>query len=144
MKLIHKTLILGLVLFGGMAMAEEEATDPVVIARQDLMKANGAAVKVLGDMVKGTTPFDAAAAEAAKARLIEDAKAIPATFQAQSSDPGSEAKPEVWTNWDDFVAKAEALASAAQAVDATSVEGLTNGLGTVGGTCKACHTAYRM
>ena len=39
MKLIMKTLIAGLVMSAGIAYAEVEATDPVVIARQDPIRA---------------------------------------------------------------------------------------------------------
>lgn len=144
MKFLTKALVTSLVMAAGIAYAEVEATDPVVIARQDLMKANGGAVKVLSDMASGATAFDAAAAEAAKAKLISDAAEIPAKFEANPVDAGSGAKPEVWTNWDDFVAKGKALGTAASAMDATSLDGVKAGLGAVGGACKDCHTTYKM
>lgn len=144
MRLIDKTLALGLVFAAGMAVAQQQATDPDVIARKDLMRANAGAAKVLGDMAGGKTAFDQAAADAAKAMLIRDAKATPAAFQTQASDPASKAKPEIWTNWDDFVAKAGALAAAAEALDTSSVETIGAGMGGIGGACAACHRAYQM
>jgi cytochrome c556 len=143
MKLMTKTLVLGLVLSGGMAMAQD-ATDPTVVAWKNLMRANGGAAKVLGEMAGGKTAFDQAAAEAAKAKLIEDAKATPAAFQTQASDPASRAMPEIWTNWDDFVAKSGALLAAAEALDVSSAETIGAGMGAVGGACGACHKAYQV
>lgn len=125
--------------------AEGEAQDPTVKARQELMEGVGAAAKTLGGMAGDKAPFDAAAAEAAKAALVAAAAEIPARFEPQASDPASEAKPEIWTNWDDFAAKADALKVAAEGMDATTLDGVKAAMGgALGGACKACHTAYRM
>ena len=144
MSFLKTTLVLGLVLAGGVAIAEEAAKDPTVIAWKELMGKNGAAAKVLGEMAGGKTAFDAAAAAAARDTLIADAKAIPAAFKTQAADPASGAKPEIWANWDDFVAKSVALNAAAEALDVTSVETIGAGMGAIGGACKACHSAYKM
>ncbi len=88
--------------------------------------------------------FDAAAAEAAKAEHVAVSAEIAAKFEAQATDPESEAKPEIWTNWDDFVAKANDLNTAAAALDASSLDGVKAGMGAIGGACGACHKAYRM
>ena len=141
MKTLAKTLILGLVMVGGIAFAA--ASDPDVKARQMLMQANGAAMKTLSGMAKGEVAFDAAAAGAAKAALVADAADTPAKFTNNAADPASKAKPEIWTNWDDFVAKSNGLGTAAAALDVTSLDGIKAGLGAVGGACGACHQAYK-
>jgi cytochrome c556 len=142
MKLAAKTLVLGLALVAGAAIAAE-ATDPTVRERQVLMDTIGMNTGILGKMAGGETPFDAAAAEAAKAALATAAAEIPAKFEPQATDPKSTAKAEIWTNWDDYVAKANALKAAAEAVDATTLEGVQAGMGAIGGSCRDCHTAYR-
>lgn len=142
MKFTAKILVLGLLMAGGVALAEG-ATDPDVKARQDVMDANGAAAKTLGGMASGKVAFDAAAAQAAKEALIADAKKIPEVFKNQATDPASKAKPDIWTSWDDFAAKAEDLGKAAEAMDASSLDGVKAGMGAVGAACKACHTAYK-
>lgn len=144
MKLKITAIALGMAMTAGMAFAQAMATDPIVIAQKDLMKSFGAASKTLGGMAGGQVAFDAAAAEAAKAALVAGAADIPAKFEVAGSDPASEAKPEIWTNWEDYLVKAKALGDAAAAMDATTVEGVQAGMGAIGGTCKACHTAYRM
>ncbi|MEO8241848.1 MAG: cytochrome c [bacterium] len=138
-----KTLILGLVMVGGIALAQSKATDPDVKARQTIMDHNGGAMKVLVDMIKGATPFDAAAADAAKATLVEDAAAIPAAWTVNATDPESHSKPEIWTNMEDFTAKAGALGTAAAALDTTSLDGIKAGMDALGGACGACHKAYK-
>lgn len=142
MKLTLTALTLGAALIGGIALAAE-ATDPNVIGRQNLMKSFGGAAKTLGGMAGGGA-YDAAAAEAAKATLVAGAANIAAKYKTQGADPASEAKPEIWTNWDDFLVKAKALGNAASAMDASSLEGVQAGMGAIGGACKDCHTTYRM
>lgn len=144
MKFSTKAIVAGLMLVAGVAFAETEATDPLVIAQKDLMKTFGGAAKTLGNFAGGKAAFDAAAAEAAKAVLVAGSTEIHVKFEKAGSDPASEAKPEIWTSWDDFVAKANALNTAATALDATTLESVQAGMAAVGGACKACHTAYRL
>ncbi len=143
MKIVTKSLILGLIMVGGVALAQSKATDPDVNARQTLMGNNGGAMKVLVGMAKGQAEFDAAAAEAAKATLLADSAEIAAKFTNNASDPASKAKPEIWTNWDDFVAKAGGLTAAAEAMDTSSLDGVKAGVAAIGGACGACHTPYK-
>jgi cytochrome c556 len=144
MKLI-KAFALGAVLAAGAAYAQQEPTDPNAVARSGLMKMVGMNTGILGNMAGGKEPFDAAKAEGAKAALIEAAGKIEATFMEQgAADPASEAKPEIWANWDDFLVKAKALGAAAEAVDVASAESIGAGMGAIGGACKDCHTTYRV
>ena len=140
-----KLIALAAVVAAGVAYAEVEPTDPNVIARQGLMSMIGKNTGVLGGMASGKTPYDAAAAAAAKAALIEASAKIEATFKDQGgADPASEAKAEIWTNWEDFLKKSTALNTAATAVDVASVETIGAGMGALGGACKDCHTTYRV
>lgn len=143
MKLKARTIIAGLMLVSGVAIAAE-ATDSTVKAWQELMDGQGGAVKALGGMASGEVAFDAAAAEAAKATLIANSTEIAAKFQTQAADPASKASPDIWTNWDDFVAKATALNTAAAALDVASAETIKAGMASVGGACKDCHTKYKL
>lgn len=143
MKHATKALALGLALIAGVAMAAE-ATDPTVKARQELMDVIGMNTGILGKMAGGETPFDAAAAEGAKAAIAGAAAEIAAKFEPQAADPKSTAKEDIWANWDDFVKKGDALKAAAEAMDATTLEGVQAGMGAIGGSCKDCHTTYRI
>ena len=140
-----KALIIGAVLSAGAAFAEEERTDPNAIARAELMTTIGKNIGIIGDMAGGKTAFDAAAAEGAKAALVEATGKVEATFKDQgAADPASEAKPEIWANWDDFLKKATAASDAAGALDVASLDTVKAGMGALGGACKDCHTTYRI
>ena len=142
MKLSPQSVFLALILVGGVALAAG-AVDPAVTARQDLMAASGAAMKTLGGMASAKIAFDATAAEAAKQVLIANAAGTLVVFKNQASDPAGHASNSIWTAWDDFSAKAGDMGTAAAALDTTSAESVAAGLGAIGGTCKACHTAYK-
>ena len=144
MRTFAKTLCISALLMTGAAFAAVTATDPDVIARKDLMKTIGGAAKTLGGMASGEVAHDAAAAEAAKQAMIAAAAEIEAKFTNNAADPASEAKPEVWTNWNDFLAKGKALGDAAGALDVASADSIGAGMGAIGGACKACHTDYRV
>ncbi len=144
MKLL-KAFAIGAVLAASAAYAQDaEPTDPNAIARSQLMKIVGMNTGILGNMAGGKEPYDAAKAEGAKAALIDASTKIEATFMEQGgADAASEAKPEIWANWDDFLVKAKALGTAAGAVDVASAESIGAGMGAIGGACKDCHTTYR-
>lgn len=125
-------------------LAHADATNPVVIERMKTMKAIGGAMKTLADMAKGEAEFDTAKADAAVATMGKNAGDIAAKFEANETDPETEALPAIWENWDDFVKKSEDLVMASNSVASITDEAaLGAALGQLGGTCKACHRDYR-
>lgn len=143
MKFVTKALVAGFVLSATVVFAGK-STDPDAKGRQDLMDIVGMNTGILGDMAGGKAAFDAAKAETAKAAIIAAAGQIPKVFEAKGTDAESKAKPEIWTNWDDFLKDAAAMGTAASALDATTVEGVQAGMAGLGGACKDCHTEYRL
>ena len=141
----------GLLVFGAtlaiatVALAHTGVKNPTVLARMHTMLLIGDATKVLGEMAKGTTPFDAAKAEEALASIAAKAADVPALFKAQEDDPKSEALPAIWEDYEDFSAKAKALEIAASeaAGSLTSVQEVGAALQSIGQTCKGCHSQYR-
>ncbi|SMX30654.1 c-type cytochrome [Actibacterium lipolyticum] len=144
MNPLGKMAALALILGVSAAVAHSKVQNEAVKARMESMSAIGSSMKALGKMAKGEANFDAGRAELAVATIVEQAEAVPALFKAPETDPETEAKPEIWSNWDDFVAKSEALVGVAQSVDTNSLTGVQAGLGKIGGTCKACHSDYRI
>lgn len=140
-----KAVVIGAVLMSGAAFAKGDRTDPNAKARSDLMRVVGKNTGILGDMAGGKVAYDAAAAEAAKVALVEAAGQIETAFKDQgAADPASEAKPEIWTNWEEFLADAKVLGDAAAAMDVSSAETIGAGMGALGGACKDCHTEFRI
>jgi len=144
MKMI-KIAAIGVILAAGAAFAEGTATDPAAMQREGVMKEIGKNMGILGGMAKGEVAYDATAAGAAQAGLLLNSTIIHSAFETQGGeDATSEAKPEIWTSWDDFVKKADALTAAVTAADVSLAEAIGASLGSIGGTCKDCHTTYRM
>ncbi|WP_395003737.1 cytochrome c [Cypionkella sp.] len=144
MSMTTKAIASVFILLASSAFAETEASDPAAIARENLMKSFGGAAKTLGQMAGGQAAYDATAAAAAKASLTTGAAEIAAAFAAPTMDPADKTSPDVWKNWDDFLAKGKALGDAAAALDVASAESIGAAMGAIGGACKDCHTLYRM
>lgn len=144
MRLMTKTLALGLIFAATVATAHEHVKNPVVNDRMHVMENMKNATGIMGDMMKGERPFDVAIATKAKSDLAAASAEVVAKFQANEMDPASEASPKIWENYADFTAKAEAMVSAAEAIDTSSLDGLKGSFRAVGGSCKACHEAYRV
>lgn len=127
------------------AFAHQGVQNPAVKARMAAMSAISEHMKSLGMMARGATAFDAEAARAAAAAIADHAAAVPGLFEANETDPRSEARPEIWTNFEDFGAKAAELESIAAGLSAsiTAPEDLGPALGGLGANCRSCHSVYR-
>lgn len=141
MTLRHLSLILCLAATG--ASAHDKVKDPSVKARMQLMKEIRQATATLGTMAKDPDTYSKKRAEAARASLLSLSGRVPVAFQDAATDPASEADPAIWRNWADFTAQADALTSAARALDAGSAGGVAAGMRAVGAACSSCHKPYR-
>lgn len=142
----RSTLILcATVLFAGAAFAHTGVKNAAVKARMDAMSGIGAEMKVLGQMAKGVTSFDQKAVQAAAASIAKLAAETPALFKANEDDPKSEAKAEIWANFDDFVKLSRDLEETASALSTSIASRADVGLAmkSLGSSCQACHKAYR-
>lgn len=140
-KIISTTAALVMI---GAAIHAHSVENPAVQKRMGVMKEIKGAMGVLGGMAKGAVAFDATAANAAQTTLIEQSGMVAAVFEANETDPKSEALPSIWENWDTFVEMADDLTFAAEGLDATSLDGIRGGLGNIGASCGACHKKFRM
>lgn len=141
-------LKLGLIgaVFAVGAVTAAFAADDVIAARQDLMKKNGAAAKIAVSMLKGETPYDAAAAASAATTIADDMMVFPTLFPAGSETGDTKAGPAIWTDPDGFKAAADAAVTAAKAAAeaaAAGPEAFGAAFQAVGAACGACHQKYR-
>ncbi|HSD92482.1 MAG TPA: cytochrome c [Methyloceanibacter sp.] len=138
-------LSLALAVFATLALAHEGATG-VVKERMDLMDRQKDDMKIIGDMAKGKTPFDAAKAAEAARDISVTAKKIPELFPEGSLHGDTEALPAIWKDWDRFTGNAEDLdrvaSELATALDADSAD-WTGAFKQVVEACKACHQDFR-
>ena len=141
-----RAVALGCLTFTTIALAHEGATG-VVKERMDLMKGQQDAMKLIGEMAKGKTPFDAAKASAAAREIETTAKQIHKLFPEGSDGGPSEALPAIWGQWDRFSGDADDLAEVAGAL-VNSFDGSTHDdwkaeFKRVTNACKSCHQDFR-
>jgi len=117
------------------------SAEDAVAKRQETMKLNGATLKTAGSLT---------GADAVKAAetLIADFSNLTVLFpEGSDSVKGTEAKAEIWQNWDTFqgllkqgVINATAMKAAAEAGDAAAYGASIKALG---GLCGQCHQQFR-
>ncbi|MEO6012771.1 MAG: cytochrome c [Devosia sp.] len=114
--------------------------DQLVEMRQAHMKENGG-------ILRGAAQLTGADAVAAATTLLQNFTDFPALFKEGSITDKSGAKPEIWTNWEDFKARFDKDSAAAQAMlvaaTAGDTAGYTAAIQEIGGSCGGCHQAYR-
>ena len=137
-------LVAGLVL----VQAQEAEEDPVLVYRQKLMKGHGASMGSIGDILKYKLPYSPEHIATHAKNINMFSKLIPDAFEKKSPEGMTDAKPEVWANWDDFVAKSQALGDAsAKLADAASGGGemrtIMPHVKGLGDACRGCHNTYR-
>jgi cytochrome c556 len=132
----------------GAAMAQDALQ--VVEKRQDAMKAQGKATAAIKAYTEDKG--DIAAARAAGAELVKIVPQIPGLFPQKTGMadyPGkSYAKPDIWAQWDKFVAavnvantRATELNAALTAGDKAAITAAFAAMGKDG--CSGCHTPFR-
>lgn len=139
-----RTIIITVSLVAATALwAHSGVKDPQVKARMDGMDVLAEQTKILGQMAKGATEFDAAKVQSALAVMADEADQVQALFEPKADDPKSEALPTIWTEWDKFAMHADDLVAAIAVADGSSAAALGQTLRGIGGACGACHKDYR-
>ena len=101
----------------------------------------------MGAMVRGKTPFDRTQFALRADRVAALAPQLLEGFPKDSAVGKSEARPEIWSSWPDFVSKmktfeteSKKLAEIAHGTDEAAMKAQ---FGKVGASCKACHDKYK-
>jgi len=142
-------VLVALTLTTAPAVAQDAFAGPVK-ARQGQFQIMAINLGLLGNMAKGEAPYDAEIAQNAADSLVGLSMIYPGHLFVEGSDmdalEGNRAKPTIWTDNADFLAKWEAFGEGAlvmQAAAGNGVEALGPALGAIGGTCGDCHKAHR-
>ena len=151
MKTLRIAIALGLaVAVSGIGAAQAQDALQVIEKRQDAMKAQGKATAAIKAYTEDKG--DIAAARAAGADLVKIVPQIPGLFPQKTGMaeyPGkSFAKPEIWAQWDKFVAqvnvanqRANELNAALAGGDKAAITAAFAAMGKDG--CGGCHTPFR-
>lgn len=150
MRPVRTILILSLAALGvaGAAEAAKVNIRAVMHERHEGMESVGKAFKALRREFDSSSP-NAATVRASANQIATLANRSSGWFPKGSGPEAGKtgAKPEIWRNWPDFVAKERAFQKSAQAFRSAAATGDMNAakarFADLGGTCKACHDKYR-
>lgn len=146
MNILRPTAIAGLALCLSVALAQAGGHSPIE-KRQAAMKTIGGSTKTIGDMLKGSTAFDAAKANAAMAAMQGAMAGFGDYFPEGSESATSEAAPAIWTDragFDAVLAKFKADIDAGVAAAPGDQAGVQAAFGQIAANCKTCHQGYRV
>ena len=150
MKRLRLTLVALLVVIVGSALmlsgAQAQDDEHILGYRQKVMKSMGASMGAIGDILKHKLPFAGHIAVHA-ADISRMSAVVEESFEKEITEGRTDAKPEVWQDWDKFVAAAEALeaegaklADIAASGDMAAIGGQVKALGKA---CGDCHKPFR-
>ena len=142
---VTKLLILIFVTISSFAFAHSGVKDKNVKERMMVMKEMASNTKIVGQMLKGKTSFDANEAKLALERLSSLSLETPKVFKINATDPKSEAKSVIWDEFDKFTRLSKDLAETAILLAGSigTIDDLRPTLRGVSSGCKACHSQYR-
>lgn len=140
-------VLLALVL-ASIATARQSNLDTELMRRMNTMIAARAALSVLGKMARGRVVFNRGHAKAARHDLIAALRTIPRRFRKPHTNTGkgtsiTQARPEIWTRWDEFSIRAASAKRAARAIRVNSLPALQSTLPRLLRTCLDCHRVFR-
>jgi cytochrome c556 len=148
MKTFLILLAVSIGISGGPVVAQD--ADAAIKARQGQFRIMALNLATLGAIAKGETEYDAEVAQTAAANLVTisqiDQRLNWPKDSSQMDTANTRAEVEIWDNYDDFIAKWEEFGGAALAMQEAAGNGVDDiraAMGTLGGTCKACHERYR-
>ena len=135
------------VLLTGTALAQFAKTEDAVKYRQSAMFLIGQHFSRMGAVVKGEAPYNKEAFEK-NAVLVESLYRLPLeAFLTPGSDKGSGMKAEALSQKEKFAQMHKAteaeLAKLVAAAKAGDMNAIKPQFGAAGGSCKACHDAFR-
>ena len=130
---------------------DDDPIEQAIEARHGFYQMLAINMGTLAGMAKGDIAYDEAQATTAAANIEAlTGYDLPSLFiegsgRGQTSEETA-AKPDIWTNMDDFRAKFAGLAEAATGASEAVKGGADKAgavVGKIGAACKACHDSYR-
>src|ERR1700737_4351212 len=146
--MIRTVVVAGVLLLGvGAVMAQQD----VAVKQDNLMRAQGKSMYVvILKTVKGETPYDQKAIDAAIAQLEQSVPTLPTTFATNPKEDVVNAtygsSPKVWRNKADFDSKVPPVGKALVDVKGKikDVASLKVAFDAIQAKCTDCHETYRL
>ncbi len=134
------------------ALAHGGATG-IIKTRMDQMGDISKAMKTMAKMVKGEIAYDVGQVRKLSLDISNlGGSALTRLFPKHSLDPPTEARSEIWQNWEEFERDAVEMQRAALALSKGAANAGGRGdvgspfslFGELAGTCKSCHDEFRI
>ena len=140
-------LAVAAIAFSAPASAQFQKPEDAVKYRQSALTVMGTHFGRIGAMANGRVPFDAKSAQDS-AHIVATMSTLPwAGFTANTESIKSRAKPEIWKEQAKFKDASEKMMAEAAKLEVAAKTGnldaVKTAFGAVGGSCKACHDAFR-
>lgn len=150
MNRMRPTLIALLVGMLGLAFvltgAQAQDDEHILGYRQKVMKSMGASMGAIGDILKHKLPF-AGHIGVHAADISRMSAVIAESFEKEITEGRTDAKPDVWQDWDKFVAAAETLqeegAKLADIASGGDMAAIGAQVKNLGKACGDCHKPFR-
>lgn len=135
-----------LALSGVKQLSANDSYDSIIKYRKQVMIANAAHITAIFSVINGETKFVEQVAGHATS-ISQTAKFILETYPPGSGVGRTDAMPEIWKNWDQFVAAAKLLETTANDLAITgSSKGnkiMRQQAEAIGKACSGCHGSFR-
>src|SRR5215467_3003199 len=128
------------------AIVQTQNNEAFVQYRQKVMMSNSANMGAIGDILKNKLPYQSNITVHAQ-EIQRMSTLIPDAFKKDIAAGKTDAKPEIWKEWEKFTAAAEAMGQEAAALVQVSQSGNMEAIGAqvkkLGDACGNCHKPYR-
>jgi len=128
------------------AVAQAQDDDAFIQYRQKVMQSNGANLGAIGDILKNKLPYQSHIGVHAQ-EIQRMGMLIPDAFKKNVAAGKTDAKPEIWKEWDKYTAAADAMgreaAELATVAQSGNMEAISAQVKKLGDACGNCHKAYR-
>ena len=136
-------LFSSVLLYNVLDVAAHSGAKGVVKMRMDTMKSIGAQMKKMSAIVKDPSMFDAKLVSSTAKELTQHAAKIPDLFPKGTNQKPSEAKNEIWSDWDKFLAISNELKQSAAELQQANAETFKPTFLKAAKTCTTCHQVFR-
>src|SRR5262252_3459311 len=150
MTRVQRNLCRGLVvlicLVFTLAVAQAQDNDAFIQYRQKVMTSNGANMGAIGDILKNKLPYQSHITVHAQ-EIQRMSTLIPEAFKKDIAAGKTDAKPEIWKEWDKFTEAANSMgmeaAELVKVAQGGSMEAISAQVKKLSDSCGNCHKPYR-
>jgi cytochrome c556 len=127
-------------------MVQAQENEAFIQYRQKVMTANGANMAAIGEILKNKLPYQSHITVHAQ-EIQQMSTLIPDAFKKDIAAGKTDAKPEIWKEWDKFTAAADTMgreaAELAKIAQNGNMEAISAQVKKLSEACSDCHKPYR-